>query len=75
MIGKLAFALYSQDIKINLTTLNAFLEEKGFSYGNNRGLAAGVSASYNYWKNKGNEVVASAITLTYSDKNAPASNG
>jgi hypothetical protein len=75
LIGKLAFALSSQYLKINLTTLNAFLEEKGLSYGNKKGLAAGVSASYNYWKNKGYDVVASAITLTYSDKNGPASNG
>lgn len=68
LIGQLALALYSQGIKINLTTLNAFLEEKGFCYRNDNRLAAGVSASYKYWKNKGDEVIASAITLTYTDK-------
>lgn len=41
-IGDLAIALYSKKIQISLSSLNQILEDKGWGYGNNRGLAAGV---------------------------------
>lgn len=67
LIGELAICLYSKKIKISLTALNSILHDRGLSYDSNRGLAAGVSASYRYWKEK-DPVVHHAIAYTYNDK-------
>lgn len=69
-IGELAFILYSKKIKISLTSLNSILkdQDKKSEYGSNRGLAKGVSASYNYWKSK-DPVIHHAIAYTFIDKN------
>lgn len=68
LIGELAIALYSQKIQISLNALNSILDDKGAAYGNNRGLASGVSAAYRHWKSK-DPVVHHAIAFTFRDKN------
>lgn len=47
-IGKLALGLFSQGIKMSYTVLIDMLER----YGNERGMARGLSAAYRYWKQK-----------------------
>ncbi|ELZ1717837.1 hypothetical protein SD909_004246 [Vibrio parahaemolyticus] len=66
-IGEIALALYTQKINISLSALNAILADKGEAYGNNRGLAAGVSAAYRHWQRK-DPVVYHAIAFTFRDK-------
>lgn len=67
-IGSLAIALYSKKIPISLSALNQVLSDNGLeNYGNNRGLAAGVSAAYRYWEKK-DPVVHHAIAFTYRDR-------
>lgn len=66
-IGELAIALYSKQIQISLSALNQILADKGAAYGNNRGLASGVSAAWRYWKKK-DPVIYHAIAFTYLDK-------
>lgn len=65
-IGELAIALYSKNIKISLNALNEILADRSAKYGNNRGLGAGVSAAYRYWKK--DPVIHHAIAFTYLDK-------
>jgi len=67
-IGELAIALYSKKIRISLSSLNEILRDKGAEYGNNRGLGAGVSASWRHWKDK-DPVIYHAIAHTFTDKN------
>lgn len=67
-IGELSIALYSKKIKISFTALNAILTDKNAAYGNNRGLASGVSAAYRYWE-RNDPVIHYAIAYTFSDKN------
>jgi hypothetical protein len=67
-IGELAISLYSKKIKISLSALNAILQDRNSAYGSNRGLAAGVSAAYRYWKIK-DPVIHHAIAFTFNDKN------
>lgn len=69
-IGKLAIALYSQDIRISLGSLRAVLADadRGNDYASGRGMAAGVSAAYDHWERKDDRVVAEAIAYTYTDK-------
>lgn len=68
-IGNLAVALYSQDIQISLTSLRSILDDRDMTYGNERGMGAGVSAAYTYWKeNKEDPVVHHAIAHTYVDQ-------
>jgi len=67
LIGELAIALYSKKIQISLTALNAILKDKKLEYGNNRGLASGVSAAWRYWEKK-DPVIHHAIAHTYVDK-------
>ena len=66
-IGELAIALYSQKITISLSALNSILEDKGAAYGNNRGLAAGVSAAWRHWEKK-DPVIHHAIAYTFRNK-------
>ncbi len=66
-IGELAIALYSKKIQISLSSLNSILEDKGKGYGNNRGLASGVSAAWRHWKKK-DQVIHHAIAYTFIDK-------
>ena len=50
-IGRLALALFSQNIKLSLTTLIEVLKENGYdSYGNERGMGQGVAAAYRRWE-------------------------
>ncbi|MFQ2107785.1 hypothetical protein [Aeromonas rivipollensis] len=67
-IGELAIALYSKNINISLSALNAILADKDSAYGNNRGLAAGVSAAWRHWEKK-DPVIHHAIAYTFRDKN------
>ncbi|HAS8560993.1 MULTISPECIES: hypothetical protein [Gammaproteobacteria] len=67
-IGELAIALYSKQINISLSALNAILADKGVEYGNNRGLASGVAAAYRHWEKK-DPVIYHAIAFTFRDKN------
>ena len=67
-IEELAIALYSQKIQISLSSLNQILKDKNSEYGNNRGLASGVAASWRYWK-KNDPVIHYAIAHTFIDKN------
>jgi len=68
-IGNLSVALYSQDIQISLTSLRSILDDRDMTYGNERGMGAGVSAAYTYWKeNKEDPVVHHAIAHTYVDQ-------
>lgn len=66
-IGNLAIALYTQQIQISLSALNKILEDKGWSYGNNRGLAQGVAAAHRHWAAKDN-VIHHAIAYTYRNR-------
>lgn len=66
-IGELAISLYSKKIQISLSALNAILADKGAEYGNNRGLASGVSAAYRHWANK-DPVVHHSIAFTFRNK-------
>ena len=51
-IGRLALVLFSQNIKISYASLIKILEDNSMdSYGNERGMAQGVSAAYRYWEN------------------------
>ena len=71
-IGELAIALYSKKIQISLSSLNQILDDKGNGYGNNRGLASGVSAAYRYWEEK-DPVIHHEIAYTYTDRNGDLS--
>jgi hypothetical protein len=66
-IGDLAMCLYSKKIRINFTSLNSILSEKGCEFGNNKGLASGVAAAYRHWEKK-DPVVHSAIAHTFTNK-------
>lgn len=67
-IGELAITLYARKIQISLSSLNQILKDRGNEYGNNHGLAAGVSAAYRFWEKK-DPVIHHAIAYTYTDKN------
>jgi len=74
-IGNLALILYSKNIQISLSSLNSILkdQDKKAKYGNNRGLAKAVSASYRYWKKKKKPVIHHAIAHTFTNKNGKLS--
>ena len=66
-IGELAIALYSKKISISLSSLNQIIEDRGWEkYGNNRGLASAVAASWRHWE-KNDPVIHHAIAHTYLD--------
>lgn len=51
-IGRLALVLFSQNIKMSYTSLIQVLIDNGLdAYGNERGMASGLSAAYHHWKN------------------------
>ena len=66
-IGNLAICLYLKNIKLSFTALNAILADSEANYGNNHGLAAGVSAAYRYWERK-DPVIHHAIAHCFTDK-------
>jgi len=68
LIGKLAIALYGQQLQISLSSLNSILADKGLGYDSNRGLASGVSAAYRRWEEI-DPVIHHAIAYTFTDKN------
>ena len=50
-IGRLALVLFSQNIKMSYSSLIQVLKDNGYeSYGNERGMAAGISAAYKRWE-------------------------
>ena len=66
-VGNLAIALFSQDIKITLTSLNQILKDENADCGSNRGLAKVVRASYDYFKDT-HPKTSSAIAHTFTNK-------
>lgn len=72
LIGKLAFALNSQDIQITYGALKKILQDKGYEYSemSNQGLGASVSAAYRAWHQdgKGDIEVSNAIAHAFTDK-------
>ena len=66
LIGKLALALYGQDIKITLDALKQILNDNGakYSYASNFGLGQSVSAAYHAWE-KIDPLVHQAIANTF----------
>ncbi len=51
LIGRLAYALYGQDIKISYTSLIQILKDNNLDdYGSERGVAGAVAATWRRWK-------------------------
>lgn len=67
-IGHLAIALYTQKIKLRLTTLHKILNDKGADYGGGIGMGKVVSAAYDYWKKK-DWVIHHAIAASFTGQN------
>ena len=67
-IGQLAIALYTQKIKLRLTTLQKILNDQGAGYGGGIGMGKVVSAAYEYWKKK-DWVVHHAIAASFTGQN------
>ncbi len=68
-IGRLAIALYTQEIKIRLSALQKILNDKGADYGGGVGMGRVVSAAYKHWENKGEWVIHHAIAASYTGQN------
>lgn len=66
-IGELAISLYAKKIQISLSSLNSILQDRNCGYGNNRGVAKAVSASWKRWNAK-DPVIHHAIAYTFVDK-------
>lgn len=50
-IGRLALALFSQNIHITFTALRQILADNSLKiYNTNRGMARGVASAYKYWE-------------------------
>ena len=67
-IGQLAIALYTQKIKLRLTTLQKILNDKGADYGGGVGMGKVVSTAYEYWKKK-DWVIHHAIAASFTGQN------
>ena len=67
-IGQLAIALYTQKIKLRLTTLQKILNDKGADYGGGVGMGRVVTAAYNHWQKK-DWVIHHAIAASYTGQN------
>lgn len=69
LIGKVAIALYGQNINITLDALKQILNDHGFEYGSegNRGIASSVSAAYRAWE-KVDPVVYHAIAHVFTGR-------
>jgi hypothetical protein len=67
-IGQLAIALYTQKIKLRLSTLQKILNDKGADYGGGVGMGKVISAAYNYWKKK-DWVIHHAIAASFTGQN------
>lgn len=67
-IGTLAIALYSQRIKLRLTTLQKILNDKGADYGGGIGMGSVVAAAYRYWQEK-DWVIHHAIAASFTGQN------
>ena len=69
-IGHLAIALYSQGIKLRISTLRQILNDKGADYGDGKGIGSVVSAAYRYWKEENQDwVIHHAIAASFTGKN------
>ena len=64
-IGHLAIALYTQKIKLRLTTLHKILKDKGTGYGGGIGMGKVASAAYAYWEKK-DPVIHHAIAYSFT---------
>lgn len=72
-IGRLALTLFSQGIKMSFSTLIQVLVDNGYpEYGNERGMASGLSAAYRYWEAKESDcqipTTCGAIANTFVNK-------
>ncbi len=72
-IGRLALALFSQNIKMSYSTLMQLLVDNELdNYGNERGMARGISAAYSRWeeieKNDRISTTCGAIANTFVNK-------
>jgi len=67
-IGHLAIALYTQKIKLRLTTLQKILNDKGADYGGGVGMGQVVAAAYRHWKEK-DWVIHHAIAASFTGQN------
>ncbi len=74
LIGRLAFALYGQEITISLSALKHIMIEHGFEYSenSNRGMARSVSAAFHAWE-KLDPVVHHAIAWNFFGKDGKPS--
>lgn len=72
-IGRLALALYGQNVRMSYATLMRLLEDNGLdNYGSERGMARGIEAAYHQWEAAeeplGATPTCNAIALTFVDK-------
>ena len=72
-IGRLALALFSQNIQMTFTALRQVLKDNKLrEYASNRGMARGVSAAYTHWKKqeqqRGIKTTCTAIADTFVNK-------
>lgn len=72
-IGRLALALFNQNIQMTFTALRQVLQDNHLKkYYTNRGMARGVSAAYSHWEKKeqerGIKTTCAAIADTYVNK-------
>ena len=67
-IGKLAIALYTQNIKLRLGTLQKILNDKGAAYGGGIGMGKVVTAAYKHWEKK-DWVIHHAIAASFTGRN------
>jgi hypothetical protein len=67
-IGKLAVGLYTQGIKLRLSTLQKILNDKGADYGGGIGMGKVISAAYEHWKKK-DWVIHHAIAASFTGQN------
>ncbi len=70
LMGQIAIALYSQEIRISLSSLKSILMDYGYDYSSdyNRGLAKSVASAYSAWE-KTDPVIHHAIAYTFTDQN------
>jgi len=69
-IGSLAIALYSQKIKLRLSTLQKILNDKGVDYGGGVGMGKVVSTAYRYWADEKKDwVIHHAIAASFTGQN------
>lgn len=72
-IGRLALVLFSQNIKMSYASLIQVLRDNHYKdYGNERGMASGISAAYRHWEDAESEykipTTCGAIANTFVNK-------